>query len=347
MLDIFNDDAFSVQELTLAINDIDFTPSRLMDSGWFGDGEGITTENASIERQGNTLVLIEPTPRGGPGQTMEDDDDRQLIPVAVPHFEVNDSVNATEVSGVREFGTENQLETVQGRVARKLAKHVRSFTATTELSMIGAWKGIIQYKGGQTLDLFRLFGIEEPDVIELDFSDMNSAENVETGAFRKWCTGIIRGQAEEIGGLPWDGKVRALVGDDFFDYVLGLKEVRQSYEGWSEAKILREGYIEPNGKSYGAFEFADIIFENYRGKVGATSFIEKDFAHFAPQGVPDLFERRFAPADLVETVNTVGQRLYAHQYPFQNKKGVHLDSQMNELCFCSRPRVLRKAKFKA
>jgi len=344
MLDIFNNDAFSVTELTLAINDIDFVPGRVMGSGLFS-AEGLSTTNASIERQGNSLVLIEPTARGGPGVNMQDDDDRQLIPVAIPHFEVNDTVMAEEVQGVRAFGTENELETVQGRVVRKQAKHVRSFGATSELSMLGACKGIITYKGGQTLNLFTLFGIAPPADLELDVDALNAA--ADGGVFRKWCADLVRAQADELGGLPWSGKVRAFVGNDFFDKVLGLKEVRETYQGWNEAKILREGYIEPDGKSYGAFEFADVIFENYRGKVGATNFVEADEAHFHPEGVPELFITRYAPADYVETVNTVGVRLYSRQYQMQNGKGVNLDSQMNELNLCTRPRVLRKAALAA
>lgn len=342
MLDIFNNDAFSVVSLTHALNDMQFVPGRVMGSGLF-TGDGITTTTLAIERQGNTLVLVPPTPRGGPGTTIEADKDRQLIDIRVPHFEINDSVMAEEVQGVRAFGSETELETVVGKVARKGAKHVRSFAATSEFSMLGAIKGIVTYADGSTLNLFSKFEITPPDDIDFAPATLNTDANVAVGAFRKWCTTLVRDTADELGGLPWSGKIRAFCGDDFFDYVLGLKEVRATFLNWNEAQILREGYIEPNGKSYGAFEFADIIFENYRGKVGATRFVATDEAHFYPEGAPDLFSTTWAPADYVETVNTQGVRTYGRQYLMQNGKGVHFDVQMNELNICTRPRVLRKA----
>ena len=40
--------------------------------------------------------------------------------------------------------------------------------------------------------------------------------------------------------------------------------------------------------------------------------------------------------------NTIGQRFYAKQYDMPNGKGVHFDTQTNELNFCTRPNALRK-----
>jgi hypothetical protein len=40
----------------------------------------------------------------------------------------------------------------------------------------------------------------------------------------------------------------------------------------------------------------------------------------------------------------MGLRMYMKQYLMPNDKGVHLDTQMNAIDFCSRPRTLIKAK---
>ncbi len=342
MLDIFNNDAFSVVNLTDAINDIAFVPGRLAEAGLFGTPSGITTVTAAIERKGATLVLVPPTPRGAPGTTVADNKDRQLIDVRVPHFEINDAVMAEEVQGVRAFGTESELETVQGKIAEKAAGHSQSLAATTEYSQLGAVKGIVTYADGSTLDLYATFGLVAPAVVNFDRAALGTDAQVKVGAFRKWCTDVVRAITAELGGLPWSGKVRVLCGDNFFDYVLGMQEVRATFLGWNEAQILRDGYIEPTGKSYGAFEFAGIIFENYRGQVGETAFIGTNDAHAYPEGVPGLFRTYHAPADYIETVNTRGVRLYAKQYAMPNGKGVNFDVQMNELNICTRPKALRK-----
>ncbi len=98
---------------------------------------------------------------------------------------------------------------------------------------------------------------------------------------------------------------------------------------------------------YPIFEFGGIVFENYRGakipsaRGGALqSFIEKDDCNIFPVGVPGLFKTVYAPADLEEAVNTMGRRLYTRQAPWPNGKGRAIDSQMNALQYCSRPKVL-------
>jgi hypothetical protein len=147
-----------------------------------------------------------------------------------------------------------------------------------------------------------------------------------------------------LGGVPFTG-IHSFVGDDFFDDLLSHPEVRETFKGWSEAQILREGYIGPNRSSYGIFEFGGIVWENYRGGIiEGKTFIESDKANFFPTGVPGLFKTAFAPADYIDTVNTIGQRLYTKQYRMQNDKGINLDTQMNALQYCTRPKVLLRGK---
>ena len=106
---------------------------------------------------------------------------------------------------------------------------------------------------------------------------------------------------------------------------------------------MRQSYVQ-GGQSYGSFFFGGITWENYRGAVGATAFVNTDKCHLFPVGVPGLFRTYYAPADYIETVNTVGRRLYGKQYDMPNGKGVHLDTQMNALNICTRPKVLIQGK---
>ena len=59
-----------------------------------------------------------------------------------------------------------------------------------------------------------------------------------------------------------------------------------------------------------------------------------------PLGVPNLFRTVYAPADYVETVNTLGLPRYAKQWMSQNGKRIEMESQSNALSYCTRPRVL-------
>lgn len=337
MLDIFNGNAFSVARLTQVINEMKFVPGRISELGLF-ETDSTDTTTVAVEKKGDILALVAPTPRGGPGITL-DKEKRDLRSLIVPHFEINDAIYAEEVQNVRALGQEQALETVVQKVAQRQQAHVRSFAATEEHARMGAVQGVVTYADNSTLDLFSEFGVTQDAEIDFDLDNANPAE----GALRKKCAGIVRQVQNALGGVPFTG-VHAFCGDNFFDDLLAHKEVRETFKGWNEAQILRDGYIGPNRSSYGIFEFGGIVFENYRGAVGSTSFINTDKAHLFPVGVPGLFRTVYAPADYEETVNTMGQRLYSRQYAMQNGKGRHLDVQMNALQYCSRPKTLLKGK---
>ena len=338
MLDVFNTNAFGIVPLTDAINNLKFVPGRIGAMGLFQE-TGIATTSAAIEMKDGLLTLISPSARGGPGTTL-DKNRRTLRNVSVPHFEIMDAIMAEEVQGVRAWGSETDVEMVMSKVAERGAIHSQSLEATHEYSRIGAIKGTVTYADATTLDLFDLFDVTQ--ITERDW-DLDNASPA-SGVLRKTCAAVVRQLAGELDGVPFSG-VHAFCGDNFFDDLIAHTEVRASYLQQQEASQLRTGYVDNGaGGSYGSFTFGGITWENYRGAVGGTSFINTDKCHIFPVGVPGLFRTYYAPADYVETVNTNGQRLYTKQYEMPNGKGVHLDTQMNALDICTRPRVLLLGK---
>ena len=95
------------------------------------------------------------------------------------------------------------------------------------------------------------------------------------------------------------------------------------------------------------FAFGGIVFEEYRGQATNLSgdvqrFIAPGEAHAFPLGTIDTFGTYFAPADFNETVNTLGQPLYAKQAPRKFERGTDLHTQSNPLPMCHRPGALVK-----
>ena len=88
------------------------------------------------------------------------------------------------------------------------------------------------------------------------------------------------------------------------------------------------------------FDFAGIIFEEYRGSVGSATFIAATDARFFPVGVQDLFQAVYAPGAYMETAGTMGLPVYAKQEPTRFNEGVDVQVQSNPLFICTRPRVL-------
>lgn len=338
ILDVFSGDAFNIVNLTDALDNLRFVPNRIGQMGLFMS-EGVSTTTVAIEQRDNILTLIAPTPRGGPGTTL-DKEKRNIRDIRVPHFEINDAVMAEEVQGIRAFGRGNVLETVMGKVARRGQVASQSFEATSELSRIGAIKGLVTYADASTLDLAATFGVSLPAEIDFDLD----AGSPTPGVLRQKCASVVRIIGNALDGVAWSGRLHAFCGDTFFDQLLAHQEVRDTYSGWPEARILREGYIEGGSNIWGAFEFGGIVWENYRGSVGGTDYVTATKAHIFPIGVPDLFRAYWAPADYIETVNTMGRRMYSKMYAMPNGKGMNLDLQMNELCICTRPAVLQQVK---
>lgn len=334
VLDVFNQDAFSVISLTDAVNKVPFIPGRAgAVAGW--DEQGVATLSVMIEEIEGSLVLVDPTPRGGPGNSY-DKDKRTARTLTIPHYQIDDAILADEVQGVRAFGQENVVQTVQEMVNMRTAQHANwKLDPTLEYQRIGALKGVILNGSGSTLyDLFSEFGVSQETEVDFDLDNGSPT----AGALRKVCTAVVRLVDNNLGGTTRRG-IYALCGDAFWDDLIAHTEVRASYLAQQEASQLR------NGVAWETFNFGGITFENYRGSNSdGTAFIDTNKSHIFPVGAPGLFRTIYAPADYVETVNTIGLPRYARQYPQPNGKGIALETQMNALNYCTRPKTLIKAK---
>ena len=334
ILDVFKSDAFGVLSLTDAINKQPFIPGRAGQViSW--EEQGVPTTSIAIEEYSGALALVNPTGRGGPGTSVAKSK-RSIRNLAVPHYEINDAIMAEEVQGVREFGSESQVQTVMGMVNMRMSEHSRlKLDPTLEYQRMGALKGIILNGDGNTLyNLFTEFGVSQPAEVGLNLAAAAD------GALRTSCTRIVRTIATALGGLPFSG-VYSFCSDSFWDALISNTEVRASYLQQAEASQLRDGV------AYERVSFGGITFENYRGGTGLSAFITADKAHFFPVGVPGLWRTVYAPADYIETVNTIGLPRYAKQYAMENGKGVNFDIQTNALNYCTRPGALVQGKLQA
>jgi hypothetical protein len=333
MLDIFRNDAFGVVPLSLAINNLKFVPGYFGKQGVFSE-RPVWATAVVIEERNFVLTLVPPSARGGPG-TAVTKPARTMRMLRVPHFEINDSIMAEEVQGVRPFGQETGTEAVMTKVAERMQMAGQSFEYTLEYARVGAIQGIVTYADGSTLNLFNEYGITPPTPFNFVLSAASS-----TGQVRQVCAAVIRKIGTALDGVPFVG-VNAVCGDAFFDALITSAEVRATYLATMDALELRKGYVD-GGLVWGSFAFGGIDWVNYRGYVGGTPMIPVDSAFFYPTGVQQLFPTFFAPADYIETVNTMGLPRYVKQYPMPNDKGIHIDTQMNALNICSRPLCLQQ-----
>lgn len=325
MLDVFNQDAFSLQSLTAAINETPYVPGRISSLGLFSE-QGVNTTSVVIESQGGLLQLVQSAPRGAPGAPVGADK-RKARSFLVPHLPQRAAILADEVQNVRAFGSESDVQAVQTVVNNRLGSMRRNLDATIEYHRLGAIKGLIlDANGDEIYDLFDEFGLTQQTVAMALGTAGTKVRNKVIEAKRK--------AEDELGGAMVTG-YRAFCGAGFFDALVSHQSVEAAYERWQNGEALRTDVRD-------GFPFAGVMFEEYRGKVGGVDFIGADEAYLVPEGVADLFITRFAPADYMETVNTNGLPYYAKQELMPFGKGVALEAQSNSLNLCTRPRAVIK-----
>ena len=325
-LDIFKDDAFGLVSMTKAINEQPYVPGRLGELGLFAE-EGITTTTVAVEKLGDTLSLVPAAERGSPAHNVKADK-RSLVDFRAVHLPQTATILADEVLGVRAFGSESELQTVQGVVNKRLGKMRSRLDATMEYQRIGAIKGQILDADGTTVltDIFAKFGLSQQTKI--------MALGTGTTKVRTKINEAKRLMEDALGNAMYRG-ARVLCSASFFDAFSTHDNVEKFFLNWQAAADMR-------GDKRTGFLFGDVFWEEYRGKVGGVDFIADGEAYLIPEGVPDLFVTNFAPADYVETVSTVGLPYYAKQELLRMGKGVEIEAQSNPISLCTRPRACIK-----
>lgn len=336
MLDIFNDDAFSLRSLTEAINVLPYVPKRIGSMGLFKEVKQRTT-TAYIERKGNIVSLLPTKPRGSGQTTKRKAGRRDLIPIAIPYIPHDDDILAEDVSGIREFNTEEQMEVASAMMNDHLSEMRANHEVTHEYMRLGAVKGVIldsDEDQTELVDLFDAFDLTQHEV----YFDL---EGDGTG-IKAVCMDIIQWVEDVLGGTTYS-YVHAFVGNTFFQQLVANEEVKESYMWQADQrwKIDQQG-SGTQGRGSNQVTFGDITFENYRGKVGSVDFIEADEAHFFPMGVDGLFQTHVAPAQTMSDVNKPGQVIYAQQKPKDWDAGIDIHTESNVLMICKRPKLLVK-----
>lgn len=336
-MDIFNDDAFGLVNMTAAIERMPSVPTFLGSLNIFGE-EGVTTDIVSIENKGNTLRLI-PTSERGTQIPMGSTDKRALRHFSIPRVAKGDQVFAREVQGVRAFGTESDLESVVRLVAQKQAKLLTEHAMTMEYHRLGALQGILIDSDGSTLtNYFTEFGISQPSEIDFALTASNPTEGVLIDKIRAAKRTVIRA----LGAAYVPGMVRFLwlCGDTFYDQFTNHNDVRLTYKNWEAAANLRQANV------FDTFSFGGMEWHNYQGTDDNTTVaIGTTKAKLVVLGVPGLFKRFNGPGESMETVNTVGKSIYSMLVrDLQRNQWVQPEIYSYPLHMCTRPEVLLRGK---
>jgi hypothetical protein len=333
-IDIFSDNAFGLVELTAALEDIEYQPNWLGAMNIF-TSRSVRTEKVSIERRENELHLVPTTPRGAPLPQLTQKD-RNIRDFRTVRVAKGDTLNASEIAGIRAFGSDTEFEQVQTEVATRMTRIRDDIELTHENMRLGAIQGILVDADGSTIyNWFTEWGIAQPAEITFDFATLID------GRLREKITQIKRAMKKAAKGA-WGPatQVYALCGDEFFDALIKAPEVRATYIGWSAAADLRQetpGYGE-------VFPFGGVNWVNYQGTDDGTKVaIPPKKVKFFPVNAPNAFLRVNSPGEFFDTINQPGQEFYAMTIPDEKRNAfVEIEVYSYPLYIATRPAMLQR-----
>ena len=326
----FSMDAFGAVALTASINLLPNRYGRIEEMGLMSF-RPVRLRNIAIEERNGVLSLLPTAVVGSPG-TIGTRGKRAIRSFVIPHIPHDDVVLPEEVQGIRAFGSEGELAALADVLAMHLQSMRDKHAITLEHLRMGALKGVILDADGSTLyNLYNEFGITAK-TIAFDLASPSTDVKAK-------CMELKRHIEDNLRGEFMTG-VHCLVSAEFFDALTSHTKVVKAWELWQQGEALRADQRK-------GFTFAGITFEEYRGQAtdpdgNVRRFIASAEGHAFPTGTSQTFSTYCAPADFNESVNTLGQPLYAKQQSRDFERGTDLHTQSNPLPMCHRPGVLIK-----
>ncbi len=338
VFDVFRGNAFGLDAMIARVDSQDFLPGQILSLGIIEE-DSVNVPSALFEERDTVLTIVQTSQRGGPGKTVTDTP-RRARSIKIPHLKVVDHIPADEVSGVREYGTVDQLQTVESVLNRRLQLVTRNFDGTYEHMAATMIQGrVLDADGSVLLDCYDFFEVAEPTAYNFAFGSHD-----DDGFIMATCRQIIRDiRTDAKTGNMVPLRIHGMAGPTFMDALKKSSETRHAYQQFNQnamAAAIGRYVVDPQNAGDPPFYYGGIWFEEYRG-----GFIPDDVCRFFPVYAPGtgIYRTIFAPATYVETVNTLGRPRYAKiavDDDFQEY--VDLQVQSNPLVICTRPLALKK-----
>lgn len=334
-MDIFNQNAFSMMELTLGLENIPYKPGLIRSLDLF-TFRGIRTRQFAIESRNGILHLIDFSDPDAPAeQTNSAGEERQIKDFRTRHIKKQATLRSTEVGAIRAFGKESEFSQVQGEIARRAQRLRNEVELTFEFHMLNALQGKVLRTDGTTVvyDWYAEFGITPAAEIDFELDNPSPAK----GALRKKCFEVITSIEADVGGLiPGTLKIEAICGTSFWRDLTSHPEVLDAY--LYAAKIA-----EQSATPMDRFEWGDIVWRRYRGGSGVG--VHTDKCHLYPVGIDSLFEQYASPVEDFDFVNTPGQEVYYRILQDRDRnQWVKVEAEANPMFVCTRPKMLRQGR---
>lgn len=328
-MDVFKQDAFSAISLTEAVRRAQTIPGLIGSLRLFTP-KPVRTRTVAVEVKGNTLNIIQTSEPGAP-RTRRANNKGDIRDLRVRRIEESSTITAEQLQGIRAFGSETELKTLQKEVAERQQDCIDDLAATVERLRLSCINGVLLDADDSVIyDYYATFGFTQPAEIDFNWS-------ARTGCKKFVANNVTRPMVRALGGIaPAGMRIVALCGDDFFDDLQENGEYRDAYKNTQNASKLLESTV------FEAIDAWGVTWINYRGTDDNSKVaIPVDKAKFFPVGVRGLFQEAFAPAPTFSLVNTMGQEWYSRIVVDRDREEwAEIEMESHRLPICTRPEAL-------
>lgn len=324
-----NGNMFTSAEMTDAVNKLPLAPMRF--ASMFEE-KGVRATTVALELKSSRIALVTDSPRGAPPEYLGGrGGKRQVKTLSCCHLAQADILSPEDIQDLRAFGT-TELATPESVINDKMLVLKRNLDMTREMHRLGAVKGRVLDVDGQTelLNLFEVFGVSQKKVNISFPATARDADNPILSAILN-----ARRKAEAaMGGNPYS-HFEAIIGSNFYDMLTGHELVRKYFQDW----LARKADFGDNDYRKRGFTYGSVTFFEASEVVGGITLVEPDKGHLYPVG-PGIWKAYHAPADWMETVNTIGLPFYARMDERRLGRGFDIEVQSNPLTLCIYPEAL-------
>lgn len=332
-MDVFKQDAFSAISLTEAVRRAQTIPGLIGSLNLFTPVP-VRTRTVAVESKGKTLRIVQTSEPGAP-RTRRSNDKASILDLRVRRIEESSMITAESLQGIRAFGSETELKTLQMEVAERQQMVIDDLSATVERLRLSCIDGILVDANDDVIyNYYTTFGYSQPSEIAFNWASRTAVKQFVSA-------NVIRPIIRAMGGMAPPGmRIVALCGDDFFDLMQENAEYRATYLQTERASDLLKNTVFQSVEAWG------ITWINYRGTDdNSTVAIGATKVKFFPVGVRGLFQEAFAPAPTFDLVNTRGQEWYSRILVDRDRnEWADVEVESHRLPICTRPEVLLRGK---
>jgi hypothetical protein len=251
---------------------------------------------------------------------------------------MSDTLAPEDLQDVRAFGSTEPISVAEV-YNDKMQQLKDNMTATMEFHRLGAIKGVVLDANGTTVlhDIFNTFGVTKK---KMDISFPKTAAD-DANPILTSILNAKRHVEAAMGGTPFS-HIECIIGSDAYDMLTSHKLVREYFERW----LSNRSNFGDNDYRKRGFPYGGLTFVERSDVVGGKTMVDAKKGHVYPVG-PGIFKQYHAPADWMETVNTMGLEYYARMDLKEKGRGIDIEVQSNPLTLCTFPEALIELNFKA